>query len=346
MFKKFLKILAVLIAVIIVVVGGYFIYVYAQYHRIPDNQKMTVENRQMKKVELGKTYKMMTFNIGYGSYPPDFTFFMDGGKEVRARSANAVKSAIDEDVNLVKKVNPDFANIQEIDWNGDRSQHVNEPQMVRSQLSDYSTVLTQNYDSAYLFYPVLNPIGKAKSGIMTLSKYQIDHSQRYQLPIQTNFDKFFDLDRAFDVNVLPIANSNKKFVIFNTHMSAFITDQKIQKEQLLKLFDSMQSYVNAGDYVICGADYNHVLSGKAHPELTWMKEFPTANLTKGMRVVAPTNAPTVRSLDVPYGKNSTLGTIDGFLVSDNIKDLDVKTVFNSFKSSDHNPVQVSFELEK
>ena len=29
-----------------------------------------------------------------------------------------------------------------------------------------------------------------------------------------------------------------------------------------------------GDYVICGADYNHALAGKAHPELTWMKEFP------------------------------------------------------------------------
>ncbi len=104
-------------------------------------------------------------------------------------------------------------------------------------------------------------------------------------------------------------------MIFNTHLSAFIKDQKIQRQQLTTLFDAMKKYVDAGDYVICGADYNHVLAGKAHPELTWMKEFPTADLTKGMRVVAPTNAPTVRSLDVPYVKSNpknTFGIIDGF----------------------------------
>jgi len=207
--------------------------------------------------------------------------------------------------------------------------------------------LTQNYDSAYLFYPVTKPIGKAKSGIMTYSKYKIEQAERYRLPIETNFNKFFDLDRAFNVNILPIKNSNKKFVIFNTHMSAFIKDQKIQKEQLQTLFDKMQEYVDAGDYVICGADYNHALAGKAHPELTWMKAFPTDHLTKGMRVVAPTNASTVRSLDVPYDQKNpknTFGIIDGFLVSDNIKALKVQTIDNQFKSSDHQPVTIDFQL--
>ncbi|QDK71420.1 endonuclease/exonuclease/phosphatase family protein [Lactococcus protaetiae] len=347
--KMTLKILGGILGLLIVIVGGYFIYAYAQYHRLPNDIKETINRPKVEQVELGKTYKMMTFNIGYGSYPPSFSFFMDGGPDVRAYSKQAVKDAINEDIRLIKTQNPDFGNIQEIDWQGDRSQHVDEPKMVRDALTDYSSVLTQNYDSAYLFYPVTKPIGKAKSGIMTYSKYKIESSTRYKLPIETNFNKFFDLDRAFDVNILPIKNSDKKFVIFNTHLSAFIKDQKIQKQQLLTLFDSMQKYVDAGDYVICGADYNHALAGKAHPELTWMKEFPTENLTKGMRVVAPTNAPTVRSLDVPYdAKNpkNIFGTIDGFLVSDNIKSLDVKTIDNQFKSSDHEPVVMNFELIK
>lgn len=53
------------------------------------------------------------------------------------------------------------------------------------------------------------PIGKAKSGIMTYSKYEIESSTRYKLPIETNFNKFFDLDRAFAVSILPIKNSDK-----------------------------------------------------------------------------------------------------------------------------------------
>lgn len=348
-FKRIGIILGGVLALILIVVGGYLIYAYAQYHRLPNALKETVYHPQSQKVELGKSYKFMTWNIGYGSYPPSFSFFMDGGPDVRAYSKKAVVDAMNEDVRVIKAQNPDFGNIQEIDWQGDRSQHVDEPKMVRDALSQYSSVLTQNYDSAYLFYPVTNPIGAAKSGILTYSKYQIDQSTRYQLPIETNFNKFFDLDRAFDVNILPIKNSSKKFVIFNTHLSAFIKDQKIQKQQLLTLFDRMQKYVNAGDYVICGADYNHVLSGPTHPEMTWLKAFPTADLTKGMRVVAPTNALTVRSLDVPYNvkdPKNIFGTIDGFLVSNNIKAFNVKTIDNEFKSSDHEPVVMSFELTK
>ena len=347
--KKLAKSLGILASLFILIIGVYFGYAYAQYHRIPDKQTQAIDNPKTSQVELGKTYKIMTFNIGYGSYPPSFSFFMDGGPDVRAYSKKAVVAAIDEDVRLIKYQNPDFGNIQEIDWQGDRSQHVDEPKLVRHQLSKYSSVLTQNYDSAYLFYPLTKLIGAAKSGILTYSKYKINNSMRYQLPIETNFNKFFDLDRAFDVNILAIKDSDKKFVIFNTHLSAFIKDQKIQREQLLQLFDKMAEYVAAGDYVICGADYNHVLAGKAHPELTWMKEFPTQHLPKGLRVVAPTNAPTVRSLDFPYNANhpqNTFGIIDGFLVSDNIRALNVKTVNNQFKSSDHQPVVMNFELQK
>ena len=61
----------------------------------------------------------------------------------------------------------------------------------------FTSVLTQNYDSAYLFYPVTKPIGKAKSGIMTYSKYEIESSTRYKLPIETNFNKFFDIPNVF-----------------------------------------------------------------------------------------------------------------------------------------------------
>jgi endonuclease/exonuclease/phosphatase family metal-dependent hydrolase len=78
-----------------------------------------------------------------------------------------------------------------------------------------------------------------------------------------------------------------------------------------------------------------------------MKAFPIDHLTKGMRVVAPTNASTVRSLDVPYDQKNpknTFGIIDGFLVSDNIKALKVQTVDNQFKSSDHQPVTIDFQL--
>ncbi|WP_460022412.1 endonuclease/exonuclease/phosphatase family protein [Lactovum odontotermitis] len=349
--RKFMKILAIFIALVLVLVGAYVAYVYLQYHRIPDNQALTVKKstaNDASKPAAGKTYSIATYNIGYGSYPPDYTFFMDGGKEVRARSKSAVNAAMKEDLRLLDKINADFVNIQEIDWDGTRSQHVNEPKVFQEHLTQYNNVLAQNYDSGWLQYPVLNPIGKAKSGIMTFSKFPITSARRYSLPIETNFNKFFDLDRAFSVQRIPMENG-KDFMLYNVHLSAYTKDQSVQKAQLDKLFKSMQKEVDAGNYVICGGDYNHDLVGCAREELTWMKTFPTEDLTKGMRVVAPdpeNNAPSVRSNGVTLDDPKEItGWIDGFLVSKNITDISVKTVDNGFKASDHQPVVMEFQFQ-
>ncbi|GHU41788.1 endonuclease [Bacilli bacterium] len=339
-----IKIILGLLILVVLIVGSYIAYVYLQYNRLPDKQTLTVKKAQhAKQISANQAYKIMTFNIGYGAYPADYTFFMDGGKEVRARSKADVLANLTEDNRLLTTENPDFINLQEVDYEGDRSFKVNQPDFFTEKNPNYTSSFANNYHSAYLFYPITQPIGKAKSGLLTLSKGQIRQATRYSLPIETNFNKFFDLDRAFSVNEVAVQNGRKLF-IYNVHLSAFIKDEVIQAAQLTKLFDNMKAHADAGDYVICGGDYNHVLSGKAHPELTWMKPFPTAKLSKNMRVVAPTNEPSVRSNGTVYGDHSTLGVIDGFLVTENVKTLNIQTIQNDFKSSDHNPVVMTFEL--
>ncbi|GBG96764.1 endonuclease/exonuclease/phosphatase family protein [Lactococcus termiticola] len=344
-----LEIFLIIIAVFILLILAYIIYVYAQYHRIPDNQPLEIENQEKSSepVEVGKVYNIMTYNIGYASYPAEYDFFMDGGSNSRAFSRAAVLGALKEDLDLIKEANPDFIGLQEVDWEGDRSWQVDQPTYFKQELPDYASSLAQNYDSAYLFYPIKKPIGKAKSGLLTLSKYRLESATRFQLPIEQNFAKFFDLDRAFSVNIFPVKASDKKLVIINTHLSAFIKNQVIQREQLLTLFSMLEKYQKAGDYVICGGDFNHVLAGEAHPELTWLKPFPLADLPEGLRALAPTNGPTVRSNGTPYDKENpknTFGIIDGFILSDNIKEKEIRTISNDFKSSDHHPVLMSFEL--
>ena len=55
--------------------------------------------------------------------------------------------------------------------------------------------------------------------------------------------------------------------------------------------------------------------------------------------------PTCRNPDAPWDpeKNFQI-TIDGFIVSDNVRVLSSRVVDTQFKYSDHNPVQLSFEL--
>ncbi|NQG96648.1 endonuclease/exonuclease/phosphatase family protein [Streptococcus suis] len=346
MLKKIIKWCLSILALILLTVGSYVAYLFLDYHRLEDNLALEVTNQTSQdEFAVGQTYSMMTFNIGYGSYPSDYSFFMDGGNEVRARSKEAVEEALAIDKDLITSADPDLILFQEVDVDGDRSQHVNQVAYFTQELADYSWSFAQNYDSSYLFYPVTDPIGQATSGLLTLSKIDFQEATRYQLPIDTDINKFFDLDRAYSVNRFA-TNSGADLVVINVHLSAYTKNASIQKAQLEKISQTMESEYTKGNYVIVGGDFNHALDDNARNDLTWMKAFPVDQLPAGFTLTAPSNAPTVRNIDQPYNPNSTLtGTIDGFILSDNIIVDTIETLSNDFVSSDHHPVLMTIRLQ-
>nr|MCR5825741.1 endonuclease/exonuclease/phosphatase family protein [Oscillospiraceae bacterium] len=84
---------AVLLALVLVV-GAYVAYVFLSYDRIPDNVALTVEGSADAPAAAGQEYTIVSYNIGFGAYTADYTFFMDGGKESRARSRESVVACI------------------------------------------------------------------------------------------------------------------------------------------------------------------------------------------------------------------------------------------------------------
>ena len=64
---------------LLLVVGGYVLYVVLQYSRIEDNLSLQIENNDAA-AQIDKTsFSIMTYNIGFGAYSTDFSFFMDSG---------------------------------------------------------------------------------------------------------------------------------------------------------------------------------------------------------------------------------------------------------------------------
>lgn len=57
---------------------------------------------------------------------------------------------------------------------------------------EFDEVYAQNYDSPYLFYPLINPHGANQSGIVTLSRHPISSAVRRSLPIETSVMKLVD----------------------------------------------------------------------------------------------------------------------------------------------------------
>ncbi|MGX7148165.1 endonuclease/exonuclease/phosphatase family protein [Enterococcus ureasiticus] len=357
--KKSIKIFSGILVIFTAIILAYVGYVYFSYSRISDDLSVEISQKaKIKQASTNQEYKITTFNVGYGSYTPDYTFFMDGGKQSKAVSKESVVENISGVIDTTQKINPDFALFQEVDEKATRSHRVDEVAQITHQFNDYSSVFATNYDSAFLMYPVLDPIGKSKSGILTLSNTAIEESTRYSLPIETNFNKFFDLDRAYTVSKIPVENG-KYLMIYNVHLSAYIKDQKIQKEQVHKLFDHMENEYKKGNYVVGGGDFNHDLldsstetfKNDTTEEYTWLQPFPKKELPKHLQVAAMNKTkipvPSVRNLDKPYKKGeSFVALIDGFIISDNVENISGKVINAEFKNSDHNPVEMTFKLKK
>lgn len=309
--KKVLKTIGVLLGFIVVIVLGYIIYLYASYHRIEDNKSLSVESHTETKQTLttGKQYSAITYNIGFGAYTPDFSFFMDGGKSSWAKSKKSVLKTVKNAGNLTKSYDPEFALIEEVDLNSTRSYHVNEYSILKKCLKNYDTVFAQNYDSAFLFYPFTQPHGSSKAGLALFSRYPIKDSLRRSLPISTSYNKFFDLDRCYSVSRIPVDNG-KYLVIFQLHMSAYGNSDKIRKGQIRMLPEH----------------FSFCMDQLPKKENLWNSS---------------------RNADMKYilGKTYTV-TLDGFIISDNVKCDMYKNINTGYSYSDHDPVYVKFELNK
>ena len=187
--KKAGKRIGIIILVILLIVAAYLVYVMVSYHRLPD--KLTLEvNRtgnqgafeEDRQVEVGKYYWIMTYNIGFGAYRNDYSFFMDGGRSSWAKDEESVTAGICGMGDIVNTVNPDFVLLQEVDIDGTRSYHVNELELMNQFVTGYYYTFAENYDSPFLLFPPWEPHGANQAGIVTYSRIEITDTMRRSLP--------------------------------------------------------------------------------------------------------------------------------------------------------------------
>lgn len=352
--KRAVKIILTVVLVLVLIVGAYVAYVFIDYYRLDDNIALTVTQNSENTAETDTEYRIITYNIGFGAYSADYSFFMDGGEYSRAYSKDAVLANTAGVIANIQKQEPDFVFVQEVDTNSTRSYGVDQSAKIASAFGDYSNVFAQNYDSPYLFYPFLSPHGKSVSGIMTLADFSIDSSLRRSLPIETSVMKLVDLDRCYSVTRIPL-NNGAELCLYNVHLSAYTSDGTIAVEQIKMLLEDMENEYAAGNYIVCGGDFNKDMLGNSASvfgvpgEYTWAQPFPTELLSNNFYLVSTYNGnesvPSCRNTDAPYIKGETFViTVDGFIVSENVEVISAEVLDAGFLYSDHNPVMMDFIL--
>ncbi|MBO4494283.1 MAG: endonuclease/exonuclease/phosphatase family protein [Clostridiales bacterium] len=382
-----LRIVLSTIGVLLLIVVSYVIYAFASYYRLPDNIELTPKPDPGRYMTMGRkpperiivsteeeTYTIMTYNIGFGAYTPDYSFFMDGGKYSWARSKDGLIQNLKDIANMITDSDPDFVLLQEVDEDGTRSRHVCEVNYMCA-MDYYQHVYAQNFDSPFLFWPLLEPHGANKSGILTLSKAYIRSALRRSLPVSDSLSKIVDYDRCYSISRIPLGKTTsapypfngttdpegKELVLFNVHLSAYSTES-VREAQLSMLFEDMQNEYAKGNYVICGGDFNHNLRKDSTSENVpgWAQSFPRESIPGAFSFGFETSAtgsgkpaPVVniahdscRNADEAYDPQTTFTVLaDGFIVSDNIEVVYYESIDMQYAYSDHDPVIMEFSLK-
>ena len=348
------RVIIIFVLAVVLLLGGMIGFLSVTEYKPKDSETVEVTGESSNKVKLNEEISVLTFNIGYGALGDNADFFMDGGKSVYTADETRVNENLGGILTEVAKINPDIVLFQEIDKSSSRSYKINEYEMFKDKLAQYSFSFANNFKVAYLPYPV-PPIGKVDSGIATASVFGVTSAERVQLPIPFSWPmRMANLKRCVLISRIPIENSQKELVIINLHLEAYDSGEgKIEQTKMLSSL--LKKEVEKGNYVIAGGDFNQIFStadknAYSVKDGMWAPgEIDTSAFGGGFEFLMDESTPSCRSLDKAYKgadkDNFQYYLIDGFIVSDNIDVKQLKTQDLGFKNSDHNPVLLNAVLK-
>ncbi|MFS1517701.1 endonuclease/exonuclease/phosphatase family protein [Bacillus sp. SCS-151] len=347
---KWISYIILLIALIFIT---FLIYVTVTDYKPAEEISLTVNNQSGNMLRANEPFTMTTFNIGYAGLDKEQDFFLDGGKMSKSSSKEQTLINLEAITSFIEDKKSDIYLLQEVDTDSSRSNHINQIDHISKKLPDYSYTYGVNYKVPWVPVPILDPMGSANSGILTLSKYTIEQSTRFALAGKEDWPRqLFDLDRAFTENRIPIDNG-KELILIHLHLSAYDEGGKVRKQQLQYLSQYLANEIQKENYLILGGDWNHVIPGtdpylfettEEWPE--WLQEFPETFKPEGFQWVADRQVPTSRTTQYSFREGvNFLAVIDGFLVSPNIEVINVSGDYLGYENSDHNPVTGEFILK-
>ena len=143
MAKKVLKIVGGVLGALVLVAVIYVVYVMTSYYRLDDSLSLETASPEEGQVESvielnagsqgpAQEFTIVSANLGFGAYGPDFDFFMDGGSGSVAPSAQYVSDNVNGSADAIEGIDPDIVLFQEVDIDGTRSHGVDEYALLRN----------------------------------------------------------------------------------------------------------------------------------------------------------------------------------------------------------------------
>ncbi|MGL6173181.1 MAG: endonuclease/exonuclease/phosphatase family protein [Cellulosilyticaceae bacterium] len=351
--NKLVGIIGIVLLVLIVLLGTYCAFLSFTEYTPEAHISLTIDYPLEEVTPIDTPLTVATYNLGFGAYTPEFSFYEAGGEKAIASDADLVINNLTSSINTLLDIAPDFLLLQEVDRSSTRSYSSDQYEKIYRIFSDYSATFAPNYDVKWAAQPFTQMQGRLYSGQATLSNKKMMSAERIALPNNHSFpSKLISRDPCLLVTRIPTSDE-RELVLINVYLEPYLKDDSIIKEQLQILSELLTSEYEKDNYIIVGGDFNHLLPTKepldfiATEDDTPLHEaLPTFFVPEKFLWAVDDSKPTVRDVSAPFQRGtSKVSLVDGFLVSNNVKILDVQTIDSGFEYSHHHPTYLSFELK-
>ncbi|MCP5075364.1 MAG: endonuclease/exonuclease/phosphatase family protein [Rhodobacteraceae bacterium] len=332
------------LAVVFVLLAGCAIS--NRYYVPPAFEDAEVENASAKSGTGSDYLSLVTWNIGYGGMGKESDFIMDLGTQKRPLSAGLVDKNLAAITQKLTQMDADiflFQEAAEPSWNTYRRDVL---KTVAGALPEYAFVFGADVDTRYVPPPYNVKVGNA-----IFSRVKVAASERRGLPLEPTFELGV-FRKGYRMHIIRISGDTN-WVIVNIHLSTFDNlENNVREKQVAALMAFVEKEYAIGNHVVVGGDWNLRLAQNEFPHQTeerfqfWIRDFPVNMKPKGWKWAVDGSEPTVRTAHKPYvkGENYVL-TVDGFLVSPNVRVISARTENLGFEYTDHHPVSVQLQAQ-
>ncbi len=281
-----------------------------------------------------------TWNLGYAGLGYRSDFVIDGGTHWLPPSRREVKRNLAGILAEVTASRADVLLFQEVSRAGLANYWVDVEAALREALPDFHNVFAPDLLSRIQVPPL-----RVSHGLATYCRPAIRDSLTHPLPSDGDIATGA-LSKAYIALVNRIEDANgAAWSVINLHLAAFDPGAELRRRQRDAVLALAQGEYALGRHVVVGGDWNmrlvptDFLHTTPEQYLTWLADFDRASLPDGWTLAADAKVPSVRTNEKPYvpGENYTT-VIDGFLISPNVRLVDVRGHDLGFRHSDHQPV--------
>jgi len=279
------------------------------------------------------TFTVVTYNIAHGQGVKE--------KPTDWRSKAYTEKKLAEMAAVLKRIDADFALLQEVDVDANRSHHINEAHFLARTAGYPWVACSLLWKKNYIPFPYWPPrlhLGYMESANCILSRYPLEAHERLVFDKPKSNAFWYNLgyiDRG--VQVVTAKIGQKQVRLFNTHLEAWEIDARQKQAQVLA--DFVKSFSGpkllGGDFNTIPEDASMKKGFSDEPETDYTGDHSLSILTRGLGANAE---PALKSGNPTFSAEAPSRQLDHIFALDGLKIQRGEVLKEAGVASDHLPV--------